>query len=995
MRIEKLVFENLNSLKGRHEICFDQSPLIGSGLFLISGPTGSGKSTILDAITLALFNKIPRFKSISSNEIGKLGSIVTHYERNAFSAITYSTSEGRFTSKWSISKNRNDKWRDYHMEIYDDQSKEIFDLKKSDVPRKNEQLIGLNYNQFVKSIMLSQGQFSDFLKADTNERGALLEKLTGSEIYRSIGQRIYEKSKGIKEQLIGHQQALEHINPWTKEEEREQEEHLKKLRNKLQPLTVEIETFRKELRWIEAVEKIELEWKQLHQKQSDNDDRLEDFKDREIRLINYEKISPYRSQIALYEDKCNQLVELNSQSQKADEELRQTQIEQEKIFKSLDFFNRKNVTEDNFLSEIRSIELAYQTSAAELKHLKDRGVEIRKTIDAKTTSLTDVVLEKSPRKAIQQLQSITSDFEQKLDDLSIEKNEIQLKYDLEKVELDKQIELHKQLERLEELFKEKTESEKIFGELQCNEEAERKSLVELDNQLKDAEIQYEQLEKEYLDHQKKVDLNELRASLKSDEPCPLCGSTTHPYENHKVIFEEGVFSLKLRTAKNDIDQIRKQQLNKNKEIATLNGRISELKNSIIALNAEVEQFGEIRNLLPKWNRTESLHLLEEKKAYIERLSYLHKQSRTVEISKELQTLFEVLGITISDYQQKNQDLIKEFGEESFKDRIERLSTDFNHRKNERIRLVTLILQNKEKSNLLNKELSKLKSFLSAALVEFEKESVEDLRSFIISAKEVQSLIEEKERIYKEKNQISALLHEKSEELKNLKSEQTPRMNKAELQQKIIDLANHVQNLNVQIGESQEAIKGNYNLKAQRKSVEDQIQEIKAKSSNWLLLNELIGDKTGNKWANYAQDLTLKSLLHLTNQNLKILTDRYLLKMTRIHEEFFVYDLYQGNSIRSISTLSGGETFMLSLAMAISLSELAAQNVRIDSIFIDEGFGTLDQESLEQALGALETFQYHQKKTIGIISHVELLKERISTKIILDKNQLGYSRISIN
>ena len=163
---------------------------------------------------------------------------------------------------------------------------------------------------------------------------------------------------------------------------------------------------------------------------------------------------------------------------------------------------------------------------------------------------------------------------------------------------------------------------------------------------------------------------------------------------------------------------------------------------------------------------------------------------------------------------------------------------------------------------------------------------------------------------------------------------------------------------------------------------------------WENLNVLIGDATGNKYANFAQDLTLKSLIAITNQNLKNLTDRYLLVSTRIDEDLAVYDLYQGETIRSISTLSGGETFLVSLAMAVSLSELASRNIKLDSIFIDEGFGTLDEESLDQAIVALESLQAKSRKSIGIISHVASLKERITAQVRLTKNSQGHSSISI-
>jgi exonuclease SbcC len=112
------------------------------------------------------------------------------------------------------------------------------------------------------------------------------------------------------------------------------------------------------------------------------------------------------------------------------------------------------------------------------------------------------------------------------------------------------------------------------------------------------------------------------------------------------------------------------------------------------------------------------------------------------------------------------------------------------------------------------------------------------------------------------------------------------------------------------------------------------------------------------------------------------------------ESLFVIDTYQGNALRAVNTLSGGETFILSLALALALSDLASQNVSIESLFIDEGFGTLDPDSLDMALGMLERLQSESDKIIGIISHVEALKERISTQIRLFKNGSGLSTMEI-
>ena len=185
MKILRLRLKNIHSLKGEMLIDFTLEPLASAGLFAITGVTGAGKSTILDVITLALFNKIPRFtagstRTISKNDIEGFGSVVTHHCDDAYAEIEYQTGDNQYRSTWSIKKNRN--FNDYEMRIVDLSTNAILDLKKSEVPDKNEALLGLTYDQFIKAVVLSQGDFARLLKSNDTDRAKLLEDITGSQI---------------------------------------------------------------------------------------------------------------------------------------------------------------------------------------------------------------------------------------------------------------------------------------------------------------------------------------------------------------------------------------------------------------------------------------------------------------------------------------------------------------------------------------------------------------------------------------------------------------------------------------------------------------------------------------------------------------------------------------------------------------------------------------------------------------------------------------------
>ena len=168
------------------------------------------------------------------------------------------------------------------------------------------------------------------------------------------------------------------------------------------------------------------------------------------------------------------------------------------------------------------------------------------------------------------------------------------------------------------------------------------------------------------------------------------------------------------------------------------------------------------------------------------------------------------------------------------------------------------------------------------------------------------------------------------------------------------------------------------------------QEIEC--GRWSTLHELVGSSDGKKFRNFAQGLTFEIMIGHANRQLAAMTDRYLLVQSRDPLGLDVIDTWQAGEVRSTKNLSGGESFIVSLALALGLSQMSSRNVRVDSLFLDEGFGTLDQEALDTALQTLAGLRQHGK-VIGIISHVPALKERIAARIRVHRVSGGRSRLS--
>jgi len=197
----------------------------------------------------------------------------------------------------------------------------------------------------------------------------------------------------------------------------------------------------------------------------------------------------------------------------------------------------------------------------------------------------------------------------------------------------------------------------------------------------------------------------------------------------------------------------------------------------------------------------------------------------------------------------------------------------------------------------------------------------------------------------------------------------------------------------EMGAMQQRLSDNKDAKAKIQEKRFLIEAQKTECRRWDNLHDLIGSADGKKYRNFAQGLTFELMVSHANRQLVKMTDRYLLVRDEAQPlELSVVDNYQAGEIRSTKNLSGGESFIVSLSLALGLSNMASRKVRVDSLFLDEGFGTLDEESLDTALETLAGLQ-QDGKLIGVISHVPALKERISTQIQVTPHAGGTSMIS--
>ncbi|SEA50759.1 AAA family ATPase [Alkalimonas amylolytica] len=269
---------------------------------------------------------------------------------------------------------------------------------------------------------------------------------------------------------------------------------------------------------------------------------------------------------------------------------------------------------------------------------------------------------------------------------------------------------------------------------------------------------------------------------------------------------------------------------------------------------------------------------------------------------------------------------------------------------------------------------------------------------LLSPEAKQQLTQLREQLQRQKQQADFAMQQAEQRLQQL--QQDPKASHyaassvADTEQQLQSVYEQLDSLNQQLGSITGQLQQDTRLRSEQQQLLAQITEQQAQLDDLSYLHALIGSRDGAKFRKFAQGLTLDHLIHLANRQLERLHGRYQLQRKAGEGlELCVLDTWQGDTVRDTKTLSGGESFLVSLALALALSDLVSHKTSIDSLFLDEGFGTLDSETLDIALDALDNLNA-SGKMIGVISHIEAMKERIPTQLVVTrKSGLGESRLA--
>ena len=925
MRPIKLVLSAFGPYASKVEL--DLSKLGENGVYLITGDTGAGKTTIFDAITFALFGKpsgdirdVKTLRSEYANEeietYVELDFIYHDEEYHIYRRPEYTYTHAQ--------KNGEVKQRSKATDAYLILPNGDRIVKPTEVTKQVEQLLGMKRDQFRQIAMIAQGSFLEILNADTKERGRLFEKVFMTSKYSVLMDRLNQMAKESSIALNDAKLRLQQIISDIRVPEILQEQYEQTLEtfamNDIQPVYDLLDKIIIGAK--EGIENLQKQKEQV-QKQLQKSRKEETEKTKQLQdLLSLEKLLKEKP---VKEEKAN----LYTERLKTDGEKYRIQI---------DALKKEQAQIEHELPEYAGL----TKLTANLAEIKKQGSSVLKDLETKT------ILKK-----------------QLDEDITLKQKEAQILTDSE-------LSLNKLFIKEEEIEK-KISAFYHASMIQSNYQNAVDNLKEKTQFLQESTDRKAMLQKQYDDAQLSYFANQaglLASRLIKGEPCPVCGSIEHPrpasYSDQLVTQEE------INQYKKKADQVEKEYQVASKACVDANLKMSTLQNELeLVLKSVTEQtipLGNVKTFIDE----HTTQLKKEQKEISTRIKQLQQQS------KRYQELLKMIP--------KLQQKLTALAEEVSQSEITQAKLSVEHEQiQKQVQETTAKLKYSSETEAKNRV-----AILAKQILEYQQQ--------------IDQLANESKLAMDELVYVSAQIDMLKEKVESSIDEIPLQKNQLAL------LQAEIENLQVQ---QEEILKSIHDTQMYESDAQDTKKKIKSESdayqtklSRYSSLKELADVAMGNGRSSkekitlqeYVQIAYLDRMIHKANERyLSMSNQQYQLvrsastKDKRSHEalDLDVIDFSNG-SIRPVSSLSGGESFIASLALALGMSdEIQSQagGIQIDTMFIDEGFGTLDQDSLNNAIQTLMNLS-GENRLVGIISHVKELKERIHKGIIVTKDLHG-------
>lgn len=989
MKILAIRGRNLASLEGEFDIDFTVEPLFSAGIFAISGPTGAGKSTLLDTMCLALFARTPRTNQAKENNV-KLRDVndevlpqsdprfmlrrgtASGYAETDFVALN----GHRYRARWSVSRARDKesgRLQQPRTTLYNLDKEEEEQGGRSDLQARIIELIGLTFEQFTRSVLLAQNDFSTFLKAEQGEKASLLEKLTGTELYSAISRLIFEKNAAAKEAFDRINQRIQGIELLTEEVEEE-------IRTRLSAAEATLLRLDKSRMEQQALEEAV---RSARQQITDRESRR---KDAAVRLQKATELL-----LAARRD-----YELGMEEQQKSEtafNLLKQEIQQAR---------RVDIQLDNAMKTVSDSELQMKRAAGSLKEADDKYQAAFKLWQQRNEEITHLAAWRERYRSKESIAEQLSALLLHIDAASVARESIDKAnrtiLSIRSADDKQALKLKTLQQAVESKRVELSKIETSFRSMEV--ELKKVDISRLDQEIEQVRKEREQLLIEQARLAASGNIQELRARLQEGEPCPVCGSVHHPALSTlpAVSPDQQVAQMTLHL----------QQLSEKKTVYTkLSGQITSLQQKQLAFHKELTEADAACKDIIAGRKLSATQLVHENEMIKE---------QTVRLSRSLGSADLLFGS--SDWQKGWQqdpvafrktltDFARQWHENN--EKLRGLEREQSARKAESDSLASFLPslhkrleetvqeleKNKEALAVLQKERSILLNGRPADLVEQEytrrsEELKERLKCLLATQTEQAGIAEQmrgiSEQIEKDLMEASANLTKCQEMLDKWMASYTEASGGESLADSLARITQEKTELSFRIRvqkENKEKVAG----------LQNELTAKRLDSERWAKLNDLAGSADGAKFRRIAQGYTLDLLLNYANVQLRNLTRRYRLERVPETLALQVIDRDMCDEVRSVHSLSGGESFLVSLALALGLSSLSSNRMKVESLFIDEGFGSLDAETLRVAMDALESLRTQGRK-IGVISHVQEMTERIPAQIRVNRAGNGRSYIEI-
>ena len=1011
MKFGRLIIHNIASIKDA-DIDFAAAPLAHEPLFLISGPTGAGKSTILDCICLALYKTTPRLnggkrESFNAGKNQKLAvtdvkQLMRRGTGECMVSFTFiGSNEATYTATWALQrahKKPDGKLQNVVWSLQRHDTHEVWSKESAIGDEIQHRAVGLDFGQFCRTVMLAQGQFSRFINASESDKASILEMLTHTGIFSAIGRDIHERySQAVKnhELMKARMQGITFLT----------DEERINLTNASSQLQTELLTVKKRqqvtleaLKHFEDALAAEKQLQELQQKELPLQvehhalqcglawqERHHSLKGAQLAALR-EQLAAQESHRAIYE-KCEQIVEQLAGMSKSLDELEELRHKLQSLQQEVMPQHRQQLGE------------AHQEQQKAEQALKARQA--------------------ATAQAISELQRLDPDgYDQNLHSVHERKNRL--------------IQARASWQQLSDHKKLRQEAQKRADKLASQLNEERGTLAATERSVAAAQEQFTQAQTLLSKTQLSLDewAQQARAQLEAGDACPVCGQII-PHALHDTDF-----SVPLHPLQENLERARQAQEQQNRTLVAKQERIKQLGADMKRAEQETE----------RWQAS-----LEEELSALQRelapLGYDSTREMAEWMTQEEVLLQEQLnrlatrGKLIAAARQVEQQARKqEAAAQQNLDAKRILATEAQRRVEQDQHAVE---QNRLVTERLTQHISLTRSRLDEMYhgdhwqAMWQKEPAQFVTRLQEAAGRFSSQVQQKDQLERElATDLASLKHMRQTmdtlsvlaegwHLATVVPTQTE-----DLAQRLARHASAFERWHQQVLDQREQLVAHRDaawqltqdrtvtlkdLQAQSRQAEEQIanatttwgqlqqqlatddqnrqrlhdlkekeEQLRTETHRWERLDAHLGGADGGRFRKVAQSFVLGDLLHKANVYMRQFGNRYTLTCQNDSLTILLQDNITGE-ISSVNTFSGGEGFMAALALALALSQMRVGRGSVDTLFIDEGFGSLDPHCLERVMATLRNLRQAGGRRVGIISHVESLKDNILTVIKVERN----------